>query len=364
MSVQNQRVPLGEYSNIKLNRMPLLSSGNNTIQKFDRNKIPQLTDNLNENSQPIDLNTKLKTNSNPSTVASPANKNTQASILLNESPTNRILKTLIPDISLYNSTTSITSSNNNNNIATNKTTKDINDLHSSDKVKTNYTELSKRLQVRLQFAYFKLRTKQIDKSFSDLKHSMVNKNSQTINNFSKRNISSDSANKIIKESNKIRTKRRKLVVSHGNYKTPAKNHPKIIIDEVTSSDTIISTPSTMTNNTTTQTISADSIRTEILVPQIISTAETTTATTKTVVKNNDDTNTNKNMPIDINTLSPNNNTTLLDCHTTPIRDSLKQLSKTHVEHILPSTNSVSTQETPMRVKAAKSLIQLFSSISK
>lgn len=361
MSVQNQRVPLSEYSNVKLNRMPLLSSGNNTIKNLDSNEVPQLINNINKNLQPIDLNTKLKTSMNSSSVDSPSTKHSHMGILLNESPTNKILKTIIPKISLYNSTTAATTDNNSANIATNKTTENINDLYSSNRKKADYTELSKRLQIRLQFAYYKLRTKQIHKSFSDLKNSVVNSNSETIGNFYKHGISSNNSNKIVKGSNKIRTKRRKLVVSHGNYKTPAKNHPKIIIDEVTPSDTMISTSSTMINNTAIHTISVDSNTTEILVPH---TDSTTAIITKPVVENGDDIDTKKNRPIDTNTLSPNNNTTLLDCHTTPIRDSLKQLSKAHIEQVLPNANSVSMQETPIRVKAAKSLIQLFSSITK
>lgn len=365
MSVQNPRVPLSEYSSIKLNRMPLLSSGSNTIKKLNSNDVPQLINNINENLKPTDLNNKLKINLKSPPVDFPSTKNTQKDLLPDESPTNRILKTVIPKISLYNSTTIVSANNNNDDIPTNKVTENINGLHSSDKKKTDYTELSKQLQIRLQFAYYKLRTKQIHKSFSDLKNCVVNSDSETVASSSKHSTSSNNTNKIIKRSSQIKTKRRKLVVSHGNYKTPAKKHPNIIIDAVTSNDTMISTPSTMINNTTSNSISVDSNKTGILLPhRINATAVTTTTTTKLVEKNKDDIDTNTNKPIDTNTLSPNNNTTLLDCHTTPIRDPLKQLPKTHVEQVLSNTNSISIQETPMRVKAAKSLIQLFSSTTK
>lgn len=366
MSVQEQRVPLSQYSNVKLNRMPLLSSGHNTVRRLNSNGVvPQLINSIDENLQPIDLNTKLKANSTSLTVNYSSTKNTNKNVLLNESPVDKILKTTIPKESIHNATTTTSARNINVDTVATKPTKNINNLYMSNNEKIDYTELSKKLQIRLQFAYYKLRTKQIHKSFSDLKNCVVNSDSETVASSSKHSTSSNNTNKIIKRSSQIKTKRRKLVVSHGNYKTPAKKHPNIIIDAVTSNDTMISTPSTMINNTTSNSISVDSNKTGILLPhRINATAVTTTTTTKLVEKNKDDIDTNTNKPIDTNTLSPNNNTTLLDCHTTPIRDPLKQLPKTHVEQVLSNTNSISIQETPMRVKAAKSLIQLFSSTTK
>lgn len=360
MHLQDQRIPLGEYSNTKLNRMSLLSSGNNTVRRLNSDGGPQLLNNVNENFQIIDSNKKLKTSLSSSSVNSPSFNNISKNIFLNESPTNRILKTIIPRRSLVNSNTtnviSTSPSKHNTDTMTNNTTSNSNNPSISDNKKTDYSELSKKLQIRLQFAYYKLQTKQIHKSFSELKNNVVDSSSETINKSSKHR------NKISKRTNKGKTKRRKLVVSHGNYKTPAKNHPKIIIDEVTSSDTIISTPPTMIDNTTTHAMSIDSKRTEIMVPHIIN----TTTTIEPIIENHSNPingyiDNNKNKTFDTNISSPNNNTTLIEYNTTPIRNSLKHLSRTHLEQILPNANSIAIQETPMRVKAAKSLIQLFSS---
>ena len=355
MSVQEQRVPLSEYSNVKLNRMPLLSSGHNTVRRLNSNGVPQLINSIDENLQPIDLNTKLKANSTSLTVNYSSTKNTNKNVLLNESPMDRILKTTISKKSIHNATTT-SARNINVDTVTTKPTKNINNLYMSNNEKIDYTELSKKLQIRLQFAYYKLRTKQFHVSFSELKKNMLNSNSETTNKSSKH------TNNILKRANKGKTKRRKLVVSHGNYKTPAKNHPKIIINEVTSNTTIISTPPTLIDNTTAHTSSIDSNRTEIMVPHIIN----ATTTIKPIIGNHSNpmnvyTDNNKNKTIDINISSPNNNTTLLECNTTPVRNSLKHTPKTHVEQILPNPNSIAVQETPMRIKAAKSLIQLFSS---
>lgn len=75
----------------------------------------------------------------------------------------------------------------------------------------DYSELSKKLQIRLQFAYYKYKTKQTNKNFTDLK--------------SKHSITRPSKVATHTKSEPL-TKRRKLVLSQGHYKTPAKSRIK------------------------------------------------------------------------------------------------------------------------------------------
>lgn len=72
-----------------------------------------------------------------------------------------------------------------------------------------YSDISKKLQIRLQFAYYKYKTKQTDLNFKDLKAKQTSRPQ--------------------KDTKKI-TKRRKLMVSQGNFKTPAKrkDHRKFL----------------------------------------------------------------------------------------------------------------------------------------
>ncbi|CCK69811.1 Nrm1p KNAG_0D00590 [Huiozyma naganishii CBS 8797] len=77
----------------------------------------------------------------------------------------------------------------------------------------DYSAVSKKLQVRLQFAYYKLVTSQTDLKFADLKSKHLIKQTQC-----------GQPQKGQQRASKGRThKRRKLVVSQGNYRTPAKS---------------------------------------------------------------------------------------------------------------------------------------------
>ncbi|CAI1693406.1 hypothetical protein SEUBUCD646_0N03230 [Saccharomyces eubayanus] len=81
----------------------------------------------------------------------------------------------------------------------------------TEELDKNYSELSKKLQIRLQFAYYKYKTKQTNKMFTDLKlnHSMTRPYKGAAHTRSE-----------------PLTKRRKLVLSQGHYKTPAKSKIK------------------------------------------------------------------------------------------------------------------------------------------
>lgn len=365
MSVRGQRLPLGEFTNSRLNRMSLLSSGNvvpvtattgiaaatttttattTTNGNISRNCVATLVNGTDENMVSFSLNNKLKPSLfQSSTFPSIGNDgmNNDRDILLNESPTNRILNTIITRRRFGNNYKST------NNITTN-ITKSSNVLQFTDTVTKDYSEVSKRLQVRLQFAYYKLQTKQMDLKFADLKNKMLSHNIANV----KLSTNIHKPKRVDKKTTQSRVKRRKLVVSQGNYRTPAKNHPRISIDEVISNETRMSTPSTMvdtTNNTTTHHISMNTNQNGIFIPH-------TTITTTTI---NDD----KNNDDDANeTLAQHNNSTLLNCSMTPVRDPLKHFSTSPNEQI-PVSNVVTVEETPMSVKAAKSLIQLFSSIN-
>ncbi|CAI4036107.1 hypothetical protein SMKI_14G3260 [Saccharomyces mikatae IFO 1815] len=80
-----------------------------------------------------------------------------------------------------------------------------------EKISRDYSELSKKLQIRLQFAYYKYKTKQTNKNFTDLKL--------------KHSITRPSKVATRTKSEPL-TKRRKLVLSQGHYKTPAKSKIK------------------------------------------------------------------------------------------------------------------------------------------
>lgn len=69
---------------------------------------------------------------------------------------------------------------------------------------SEFNEMTKRLKVRLQFAYFKLRTNQTEVKFRDLQKQKERKSTAA-------------------PARPRTTKRRKLLVGHGNLKTPAKS---------------------------------------------------------------------------------------------------------------------------------------------
>ncbi|CAI4052119.1 hypothetical protein SUVZ_14G3280 [Saccharomyces uvarum] len=81
----------------------------------------------------------------------------------------------------------------------------------TEELDKDYSELSKKLQIRLQFAYYKYKTKQTNKKFTDLKlnHSITRSYMRATHTRSE-----------------PLTKRRKLVLSQGHYKTPAKSKIK------------------------------------------------------------------------------------------------------------------------------------------
>lgn len=161
----------------------------------------------------------------------------------------------------------------------------------------DYSEISKKLQVRLQFAYYKYKTKQSHLRFSDLKE--------------KYSIDASKDKNKISNNRRISLKRRKLVVSHGNYRTPAKSTKHRHLN----TSTIINGLQTDDNdeNSSTRTSNSDF------------TSTNNTSTNATTITNN---------------------TSMMLNNTTPTRNSQKLRLR---------------QETPMSVKAAKSLIHLFTS---
>lgn len=68
----------------------------------------------------------------------------------------------------------------------------------------NYNDLSNKLRVRLQFAYYKYRTNQTNQRFKDIRKHSQRREHGTMHN------------------RKSKLPKRKLMVSHGNFKTPAK----------------------------------------------------------------------------------------------------------------------------------------------
>ncbi|KAL3235683.1 Nrm1p [Nakaseomyces bracarensis] len=148
-----------------------------------------------------------------------------------------------------------------------------------------YFELSKKLQIRLQFAYYKYKTKQTELKFNDLKE--------------RQNLNNQKGSK-----SKRVTKRRKLMVSQGNFKTPAKrkDHKKFLNH---SQDTSIET--SLSSNASSLMSKRDS------------------------------------------TLHYEEDCDTTNDFTTPVRPS----------NVLQK--SIQKQDTPMSVKAAKSLIFLYSS---
>ncbi|KAJ9569004.1 hypothetical protein B1J92_I05764g [Nakaseomyces glabratus] len=162
----------------------------------------------------------------------------------------------------------------------------MNHLPQEDTVdKAHYTELSKKLQIRLQLAYYKYRTKQEHVKFNELKALHSSKP---------------------KKASKKNTKRRKLVVSHGNFKTPAKRKEHKLYTTNTHNLQDVSTDISMSSSTSSLMSKRDS------------------------------------------SLQFHDSNDTTNDFTTPIRNA----NKRHLGQ---------KQDTPMSVKAAKSLIFLYSS---
>lgn len=235
-----------------------------------------------------------------------------------ESPTNRIL---------FNSLSSRlkkSKSSNKNDI------KSLNNnrLKFSDTEIKDFTQLSHKLQIRLQFAYYKYKTKQINLKFADLKKIVNNNHLKvyerkdshivTINNDKNHNnIIKSNIFKGTDVSPHPKIKRRKLLVSHGQYKSPMKNFmpKKIQIDNTNS---------------------------------VINNAGNNNLLDKLNEKDDGDK--------DIDAVKPSEKTSI-----TPIRHN--KILKYNLSSINTSSNNghMNKQETPMKVDAAKSLIDLFSS---
>lgn len=69
---------------------------------------------------------------------------------------------------------------------------------------TNYNDISNKLRVRLQFAYYKYKTNQTDQRFKDIRRHTQRRQFGNMHN------------------RRPKVSKRKLMVSHGNFKTPAK----------------------------------------------------------------------------------------------------------------------------------------------
>ncbi|KAG0664282.1 transcription factor nrm1 [Maudiozyma exigua] len=152
----------------------------------------------------------------------------------------------------------------------------------------NYSDISKRLKVRLQFAYYKYKTQQSDIKFADLKRQY-----------------NTPIERKQKNKNRKSSKRRKLVVSQGNYRTPSKKEVSLKKQMLQQND------------------------------------ETFSKSYNTCV--------DSSIPTTINNQRVHNDTTIVNMMTTPIRDQ---------EKINLLTKQ---QQTPLSVKAAKSLMHLFTS---
>lgn len=175
----------------------------------------------------------------------------------------------------------------------------------------NYNDLSQKLKVRLQFAYYKYRTQQGDKKFAELKQRYTPKAASS--NSEHHPVVSGA--RIHRTGQRKSTKRRKLVVSHGNYRTPSKKHAIKPISR--SVDDTMADSSAHTSKSYSTYIDS-------------SVSATVAASTTTTLPH------------------PHNDTTVVGTLATPVRNQQKIA-------LLPK------QETPMSVKAAKSLIHLFTS---
>lgn len=177
-------------------------------------------------------------------------------------------------------------------------------------------DMSKKLQVRLQFAYYKYTTNQIDIKFKDMKEK-YNVHTNSYDYYRNNDYSS-----VLRTTPKRSTKRRKLLVSQGNYKTPAKSVYTVSGTNSLSID--ISSESSISHLTPSVTYSASN--------KHISTGATTSYLSN-------------NITVEQYSL---NETTIF---TTPSSNSTNKILM----------NNGKGQETPMSVKAANSLISLFTS---
>ncbi|CAR26959.1 ZYRO0C05456p [Zygosaccharomyces rouxii] len=78
------------------------------------------------------------------------------------------------------------------------------DSDTDSDIDTNYNDLSNKLRVRLQFAYYKYKTNQTDQRFKDIRKHTQRRQVGNMHN------------------KRPKLPKRKLMVSHGNFKTPAK----------------------------------------------------------------------------------------------------------------------------------------------
>ncbi|CCF58687.1 hypothetical protein KAFR_0F00900 [Kazachstania africana CBS 2517] len=155
----------------------------------------------------------------------------------------------------------------------------------------NFNEVSKKLQIRLQLAYYKYKTKQTDLKFSELK-----------------SLSNTGVNLTLRTKSEPVVKRRKLLVSHGNYKTPARSSTRKYL-----------TMSASLNGSATSNGEYSGLQTSI---------------------------------------TSNTNTSIMFHVKTPIRNfEIRDNNSSNT----PQRKYAQKQETPMSVKAAKSLLYLFTS---
>lgn len=252
MSLQNYRFPLSDYSNSRMNKLEaiganFLSSANNTSTTKSMTTLPSIQSLINR------TNTIDEYPHRQRTIINHTNRHSHLPLLGAEPLLLRSQSLPIHPI-------------------------------------RNYSDISQRLKIRLQFAYYKYKTQQSDIKFADLKiqHKINDKKSTN------------------KNSKKI-SKRRKLVVSQGNYRTPSKKEIPLQKQILQQND------------------------------------ETFSKSYNTCVDSSISTTTINNHKI-------HNDTTIVNMMTTPIRDQEKINLLTKQQ-----------QQTPLSVKAAKSLMHLFTS---
>ncbi|CCD27365.1 Nrm1p NDAI_0K01740 [Naumovozyma dairenensis CBS 421] len=299
MSFQGHRAPLGIYSDSRINKIALaapLSIKNNNSINSGQTTLPPIKSLMN--------------------IPSPKQPNSFPKITL-EKDINLHKDTLSHDTSPlrnYNTKESILR----NSLSTaNKENVPLQYQHSIIEKRHNsrdFSKIAKQLQIRLQFALFKYNTNQTTLSFKEL---------------SKSNLNTDT----ITDNDKT-VFRRKLVVSHGYYKTPAKSKKldriKKNINVQQKSNSIVSI-STNANGTSS---SQEALFTVGSIDGIYSPNSHGNSTTS-----------------DVNTITPIRENVMDDKYATIERNSCKKQYLPHLRH----------QETPMSVKAAKSLIHLFTS---
>lgn len=252
MSLQNYRFPLSDYSNSRMNKLEMIGSNflanaNNTTTTKSMTTLPSIHSLINR------TNTIDEHPYRQRTIINNTNRHSHLPLLGAEPLLVRSQSLPIHPI-------------------------------------RNYSDISKRLKVRLQFAYYKYKTQQSDIKFADLKRQY--------------NYPIERKQKI---KNRKSSKRRKLVVSQGNYRTPSKKEVplKKQLSQQQNDETFSKSYNTCVDSSISTTI-------------------------------------NNNQRV-------HNDTTIVSMMTTPIRDQ---------EKINLLTKQ---QQTPLSVKAAKSLMHLFTS---